>query len=298
MSVGNLLAGLRSRLQDRRWGARIPVDGTEKDTGVQVLAEEVANGLGAGGVTDVYEPVRLRWHGAGPLFVIEDVGETGQALQIVRRSEDGREKVRAATVGVGLESDGLLANAVLPSPAFQFDPNEQFGYYDRGLPYVYTKPGGPGSTNVGDDGAGGVGYPPKYRRPQGVQIPGDGWGVEVPWGLAMIEGALTADLDAPGGITDTPTTAAASIYGMDPATGQLFDAGVAVTLHNVDPNLKGKSGDYFMAVRRGNFWRPVRIGRSICDRLKDIDGYNAGADLQVVGHETGTCTWKTPSACP
>lgn len=171
MSIGNLFSGITSRLSDRRWGTKIAdQEGNDRDTGVQVLAEEMANAFAAGGVTEFSEPVRLRYLGQGPAIIIEDGNGNAQALQFLRRSDEGQ-KVSAVTIGVRAESDGVMANAVLPSPAMTLTQEEQLAYYGRGMPYVHVLPGGPGDTNVGSGGTGGVGYPPRYNKPHGVQLP-------------------------------------------------------------------------------------------------------------------------------
>jgi hypothetical protein len=272
VSVASLVKELFApRLGSRKWGAQLDLDGAKRDTGVQPLADELVNAVSStGGVTDVYEPVKIRWHGAGPLFQIEGTSENGTAIQF-GKMVDGL--LKAMTLGAGGDSDGLVANNVIPTPWSKLSPEEIQEILNRGRSLWFKDPSLTG-TNVGEDGNGAAG---QGNRNYGTwQMDAAEFSQLVMQILEALIGGCCANGEGAAGASCVRSLA---MHGWAAVSG--WDQGARQTLSHEedDPCIS---------------WIDAPTA---CSLLADVPNYDAGK-TQVLGHINGVCTMIDLGDCP
>jgi hypothetical protein len=111
--VGGLFPGASGRLAGQPFGTKIKDgDGHLRDTNVQPAVEEILAVLKTGGPVTLTEPIELVYTGQGAPLRIRNEGPDAHGIDITARYDGAVELVR---IGVGGETEGLVANDVRPA---------------------------------------------------------------------------------------------------------------------------------------------------------------------------------------
>lgn len=169
------------RLLSENWGTRIvdPETGERKDTGVMALAEEVVSLLMSGKLTlNDTLVLRTKVNGKPALKIIEeDDGSMSTGIQV--ENKEGQ----VAKVGIGLQSEGLVANELLPLIYYAVSqevatqlfrnnggstgPDGSTGYRDPGSANSNTLPTTLSGIKEGDPVGDGTGWKPMTNSASG-----------------------------------------------------------------------------------------------------------------------------------
>ena len=158
MSLRSILTGLLPFLNDN-FGTRIKdADGKKKDTQVQPLADVLRSGIMSEAPIELTSPITLVNRTDQPAIQIINLGPRNQQSGISITNEAGQQ----TNLGIGLGSQGILANEFIPLAPFAIDPQISWLFLgqgdlptnqnldNQGIPIPSVGPGTqPGQTNPG-----------------------------------------------------------------------------------------------------------------------------------------------------
>lgn len=235
-----------------------PVTGEERDSGVEKFAQELVTYLMSRKPIKLNSPLIFEYSGAdAPMqFRLAD-DNAGPVIHVTN------EKNETMQLGIGGESEGIVANELVLRQNFLLDQSEVNNIYNQNAPSL-PGPGEPVSPTSGPDGAG---FPtnPSGNPPPGTGVPGGSsinnstsfsFGVFlnqiVNQGGVLAAVSLNADLVASG-------SAGADLLNWN---GSAFaDTGTDITVQGTFINGKFWSGDTVNAVKFGDTYFALGTGR-------------------------------------
>ena len=116
MSLREILGPLINKLDQQEYGTKIETkDGRYVDTGVQKFMDALRDAANDPTPLSINQPITINNFGVGPAFLINNQGPSVQGMEIF--DADGH----YASVGVGLGSEGIIANQTIPLPQYTVD---------------------------------------------------------------------------------------------------------------------------------------------------------------------------------
>lgn len=130
---------LAQMLLGRNWGSKVTSGGKSVDTGVQELAEDLAQQFQAMSETaiEISRPIVINNRSGGPAFVVNNYG--GDARAVMVNLPDGT----SSSFGVGLGNQGIVAAEMVPDVNYQLDVHQYYVFqsFGNGAGGVTESPG-------------------------------------------------------------------------------------------------------------------------------------------------------------
>lgn len=219
-----------------------------------VMLERIVTALTRGPI-NLYEPWVINWYGKGqPAIIINvDADAKAQGVQVIRKNGE------QATLGVGLEGSGIVANYLHQREPFRVNGDTAALKGRR----ARTNEADPG-TGFGETGFG-TGKPADDQGSDSAR-PGELYEndfnnqyLRQNTGVFMAEGVLTTDLAAASDGKTGATTAMMTMWVRDESSEtdpiELID-GDEITVVNRDTTLSLPSGRYLQVLKIQGEWRP------------------------------------------